>query len=238
MCDVIDNITKTIKTLFIPMQQIKRLNQGHFYLLRNIVMGETIRITEKTMVMDCSPFPIPMALEKEYINPPTLTVTEALASPIKRRINAVGTLAEASDVLHTEFSRRKILKISNNTDELTIKLWGQQSDLQLPQVGSDVSVSAIIVAQYAGRKEANSSSSTTISEIVDEHPFQGEIDAITFDRQEASIVLKDDVDNVYNVDTHSLQEIFPDLEFKPDVQVVGTRRGTKIISLKQLIQKD
>ena len=229
---VIDSISSNIKTIFLTNASKKDLFKVvTFYLLRNVGMSEFIRFSENSMAMECSTFAFPPAIEHEFYHPTLVSVQEALVSPHKRRINLQGTISEVSDVLQTENSKRKIIKLTTNGDSFAVKLWEKQTDTLIPDLGADVEITCIQVTEFKGAKEANSTEITTINEITTDTEFNGEIETATFNDMEKSWILLQNETDVWKIDNGQLNTIFPNKTFEPNTNVMGTRKGTISINL-------
>ena len=70
---------------------------------------------------------------------------------------------QVSQVFATETSQRKIIKLQNNGEEFIIKLWGRETEMDMPPTGTEVAVTCIEVAEFRGQKQANS---TTLTKVV------------------------------------------------------------------------
>lgn len=61
------------------------------------------------------------------------------------------------------FFLRQVSLQDQNRNEGTIKLWGEQADLEVPAVGKYVKVQQVRVEEYRGEKELHSTCLTTIT---------------------------------------------------------------------------
>ena len=71
-----------------------------------------------------------------------------------------------SDVYETgsndRTTKRKILKLENENEQIEIKLWNEKSEMEIPIKGTEVIINTVIVDEHHGKKSLNSTQFTTI----------------------------------------------------------------------------
>ncbi|OWF37135.1 hypothetical protein KP79_PYT21345 [Mizuhopecten yessoensis] len=94
--DVLENRTFATKTLYMPTAMTPKAPVGSFCLIRNWVVEEFIRATQKSMIMACGPFLFDRKVEEDFLAPEVMAISEAQACPPKRRLSLSGTLVSVS----------------------------------------------------------------------------------------------------------------------------------------------
>ncbi|XP_021367503.1 uncharacterized protein LOC110459521 isoform X2 [Mizuhopecten yessoensis] len=75
--DVLENRTFVIKTMYIPTTMTPKTPVGSFCLIRNCVVWEFVRATQKSMIMACGPFQFDPKVEEDFLEPAVVTISEA-----------------------------------------------------------------------------------------------------------------------------------------------------------------
>ncbi|CAC5382907.1 unnamed protein product [Mytilus coruscus] len=117
---VIENVNKDIRPMYFTEKCLSKLKQDCFYAITNAKIGSAINVGQYSKVMERKPFDYDANVEKAFIDPPVTSVAEALASP-------------QEEVYENEYSKRRILNISGNGATIAVKLWGNKSDMQMPE---------------------------------------------------------------------------------------------------------
>ncbi|CAC5408742.1 unnamed protein product [Mytilus coruscus] len=229
LTNVIENVNKEIRQMYFPDKFLQKLKQNCFYAITNAKIGSAINVGQYSKVMESKPFPYDVEVEKAFLNPPVVSVAEALASPSKRRLSLSGRFEGSSQLYENEYSKRRILNISGNGTTIAVKLWGDKSDLQMPEKKNNITIHGLEMSDFRGKLEANSTSTTLITvEDEEEDPsaiMEGEVEAACFDESDSSIVL---CGKCLAIDSFLLGQIFKESHYVENVHVKVRQEAKRV----------
>ncbi|KAL5019010.1 hypothetical protein ScPMuIL_004732 [Solemya velum] len=124
-----------------------------------------------------------------------------------------------------------MIKLSNvaNDETITVKVWGEKVSIA-PTIASQVALTHVVVNDYGGRKELNSTALTAMEDSKEEE-LHGEIEAAGFEVEDIIIVVND---NVYSLTKEQMDMVFPAGEFVPGKIISGKRNGFKITAIDEV----
>ncbi|KAL5011360.1 hypothetical protein ScPMuIL_009911 [Solemya velum] len=225
---VIDQQSETVNSTYLTKKAIGRMSAGKFYMIRKVVVTDIIRVREESLIMNTSPFTFDENIEKDFLTPPKVGVLEALGSPRKRKLTISGVVKEVSNIIEKNGTKRRMIKLSDvaNDETIMVKVWGEKVSIA-PTIASQVALTHVVVNDYGGKKELNSTALTAMEDSKEED-LSGEIEAAGFEVEDIIIVVNDDV---YSLTKEQMEMIFPAGEFVPGKILSGKRNGFKITAI-------
>ncbi|XP_048240399.1 uncharacterized protein LOC125373390 [Haliotis rufescens] len=148
----------------------------------------TVRFSRKTRILSSRKFDYNLKVVTSFLEPPIFTVSECKSEPVGSRVT---TRARVIQVIPQRHSTLKtvILGQDDPDEQIQLKLWRRATELATPP-GSLILLKHLVIGQFRGIKDLNSTDQTTIQIQPEEiTTVWGEIEAMGFEEHNAMILM-------------------------------------------------
>ncbi|XP_076606840.1 uncharacterized protein LOC143332890 [Chaetodon auriga] len=169
--------TASIKVMVYGKMRYSQIKEGKFYLFRKLIRDDNgVKVTAQSKVSDTNSVEIPEKLEMEartliHSERPVCSISEAKSSDDKTEVSVEGTVTEIDPIEQVkvqskERKKRQSFKLKDDTDSITICMWGEETkQCKGLSVGDVIKVTNMKINKYYETVSLNSTGFTQIHKV-------------------------------------------------------------------------
>lgn len=228
----------SLHEMIIPEKHIPKIqsNLNKFVLLKGYSQKEdgSIRLAESSTVLNTSDSPVSAEVIQMFKKPEPVQIAAIKTKDKGQRVSLKAQVEHISNLLTTNASKRRIVRLSDETGEIELKLWGDKANL-IHAANETVIITCVGVDVYMSKVSLNTTMSTTIQVSDQQTSIKGVVEAANFDDDELSVLIND---QLFTIPQTLMDRIFPLGDFSSDVTVTAAVRGKSIISIIHIQGED